>query len=56
MARKNTSRCRKISEITDKMTDEAIKFYDKGELSRFWAAVESLNLLLEVEMGVCELE
>jgi len=38
------------------MTDEAIKLYDEGKMSRFWAAVEALNILLEVEVGVCEIE
>ncbi len=56
MAIKTTQRCRKISKITDNMTDEAIKLYDEGKLDRFWAAIEALNLLLEVELGVCEIE
>ncbi len=49
-------RCRRISEIKDEMTDKAIAFYDEDKLDRFWSAIEALNLLLEVEMGVCELE
>ncbi len=56
MAAKTTLRCRRISEITDELTDKAIGFYDEGKLDKFWTAIDALNLLLEVEGGVCELE
>ncbi len=56
MAAKITPRCRRISEITDELTDKAIGFYDEGKLDKFWTAIDALNLLLEVESGVCELE
>ena len=56
MAGKPTLRCREISKITDKMTDEAIDLYEAGEMSRFWAAIESLSLLQEVKVGVCDIE
>ena len=52
MADKKKLKCRKISEITDEVTDEAIKFYDDGKLDRFWAALDVLDLLLEVDTRV----
>lgn len=56
MADKNMLKCRKISEITDNITDKAIKFYDEGKLDRFWATLDVLDLLLDVEAKVCERE
>lgn len=56
MADKKMLKCSKISEITDEVTDEAIKFYDEGKLDRFWAALDVLDLLLDVEARVCERE
>lgn len=56
MAGKSKLKCSKISEITDKVTDEAIKLYDEGKLDRFWAALDVLDLLLDVEARVCERE
>jgi len=49
-------KCSKISEITDSVTDEAIRFYDEGKLDRFWEALEALDILLDVEIKVCERE
>jgi len=48
-------RCRRISEITKDMTEKAIALYDEDKLDRFWSAIEALHLLLEVEVGVCEI-
>ncbi|GAH32883.1 unnamed protein product [marine sediment metagenome] len=56
MADKKMLKCSKLSEITDAVTDEAIKFYDEGKLDRFWAALDVLDLLLDVEARVCERE
>ena len=55
MAEKTTVRCRRISEITDDMTDKAIAFYDKGKMEDFWASLEALNLLMDIEKGVCDI-
>lgn len=54
MTGKKKLQCRKVSEITDTVTNEAIKFYDEGKLDKFWAAVEALDLLLDVEIRVCD--
>ena len=56
MTDKKMLKCRKISEITDSVTDEAINFYDEGKLDRFWATIDVLDLLLDVEARVCERE
>jgi len=56
LADKKMLKCSKLSEITDAVTDEAIKFYDEGKLDRFWAALDVLDLLLDVEARVCERE
>lgn len=56
MADKKKLKCSKISEITDNVTDEAIRFYDDGKLDSFWAALDVLDLLLDVEARVCERE
>ena len=56
MASEDTVRCREISKITDEITDEAIALYEMDEMSRFWAAIESLSLLQEVKVGVCDIE
>lgn len=56
MAEKKELRCRKISEITDNLTDKAIEFYDEGKMEDFWASLEALNLLMDIEKGVCDIE
>ena len=48
--------CRRISEITDNLTDEAIRLYDEGKMEDFWASLESLNLLMDIKKGVCDIE
>lgn len=56
MTDKKMLKCSKISEITDSVTDEAIRFYDDGKLDRFWATLDVLDLLLDIEAKVCERE
>jgi len=56
LADKKMLKCSKISEITDSVTDEAIRFYDDGKLDRFWATLDVLDLLLDIEAKVCERE
>jgi len=46
--------CRKISEITDSLIEDAIELYYDGKLDRFLTALESLDMLLDVEFSVCE--
>ncbi len=48
-----SNRCRRIEGITDKLTDEVIKLYDKGKMNEFWNGIESLQVLLEVKMITC---
>ena len=55
MSESRELRCRRISEITKDMTEKAIALYDEDKLDRFWSAIEALHLLLEVEVGVCEI-
>jgi len=56
MAEKKDIRCRKISEITDNLTDKAIEFYDEGKMDDFWASLEALSLVMDIEKGVCYIE
>jgi len=56
MAKKIALRCSKISEITDTMTDKAIDFYDEGKMEDFWASLDALSLLMDIEKGVCDIK
>jgi len=56
LAGKTTVRCRKISKITDTLTDKAIEFYDEGKMEAFWDAVAALDVLTDVQAKVCEIE
>lgn len=56
MDKERKLQCKKISEITDKVTDKAIAHYDEGEMVAFWDTINALDILLDVEAGICELE
>jgi len=48
--------CKKISEIVEEMTEDAIELYDDGKIDRFLTSLEALDLLLDVEFSICERE
>jgi len=49
-------RCRKISKITDTLTDKALEFYDEGKMVDFWDAVNALDVLTDVQGKVCNVK